>query len=155
MPKDVDRLYITRKEGGGGLTAIEDCAELEVRGWKVYVYVREERLIQTATVDRGGGLEVASVLKKAKKEKTLKDWAKKALHGQYLRQIFHHDLKKIYPELNGNGIRSNGLPNAEECTKFWNNIWGVRKEHNREAEWLKDLKRESKRAPSRKSEHKC
>ena len=34
------------------------------------------------------------------------------------------------------------MPNAEECTKFWGDIWSVRKEHNREAEWLKDLKRE-------------
>ena len=57
-------------------------------------------------------------------------------------RILDLDQKKIYAELNGNGIRSNGVPNAEECTKFWGNIWGVRKEHNRGAEWLKDLKRE-------------
>ena len=60
-------------------------------------------------------------------------------------RIFDLNQKKIYTELNGNGIRSNDLPNAEECTKFWGNIWGVRKDHNREAEWLKDLKRERER----------
>ena len=49
--------------------------------------------------------------------------------------------KKIYMELNMNGIRFNYLPNAEECTKFWGDIWSVRKEHNREEEWQKDLKR--------------
>ena len=49
-------------------------------------------------------------------------------------RIFDLDQKKIYAELNGNWIRSNDVPNAEECNKFW----GVRKEHNREAEWLKD-----------------
>ena len=43
--------------------------------------------------------------------------------------------KKIYMELNMNGIRFNDLPNAEECTKFWGDIWSVRKEHNREEEW--------------------
>ena len=59
-------------------------------------------------------------------------------------RIFDLDQKKIYAELHGNGIRSNDVPNAEECTKFWGNIWDVRKEHNGEAEWLKDLKRESK-----------
>ena len=58
-------------------------------------------------------------------------------------RIFDLDQKKIYAELNRNEIRSNDVPNAEECTKFWGNIWGVRKKHNREAEWLKDLKRES------------
>ena len=57
-------------------------------------------------------------------------------------RIFDLDQKKIYAELNGNGIRSNGVRNAEECTKFWGDIWGVRKEYNREAKWLKDLKRE-------------
>ena len=36
----------------------------------------------------------------------------------------------------------NDVPNTRECRKFWGDIWGARKEHNREAEWLKDLKRE-------------
>ena len=34
--KDVDRLYIPCKEGGGGLMSIEDCVELALRGfWKL------------------------------------------------------------------------------------------------------------------------
>ena len=41
------------------------------------------------------------------------------------------------------------MPNAKECTKFWDNIWGVRKEHNREPEWLKDLERETERKTER------
>ena len=45
--------------------------------------------------------------------------------------IFDLDQKKIYAELNRNGIRSNDVPNAEQCTK----------EHSREARWLNDLKR--------------
>ena len=57
------------------------------------------------------------------------------------------DQKKIYAELelNRNGIKSNDVPNAEECTKFWGDIWCVRKEHNREAKWLKDLNIERER----------
>ena len=43
------------------------------------------------------------------------------------------DQKRIYAELNRNGIRLNDVSNAE-CTKFWGDIWGVRKEHKREAE---------------------
>ena len=42
-------------------------------------------------------------------------------------RIFDLDQKKIYAELNRNGIRSNDVPNAEECTKFWSDIWGIRK----------------------------
>ena len=50
---------------------------------------------------------------------------------EQFRQYRIFDLDhKIYAELNGNGIRSNDVPNVEECTKFWGNIWGVRKEHN-------------------------
>ena len=56
-------------------------------------------------------------------------------------RAFDVDQKKIYAELHRNGISLNGASNVEECTKFWGNIWGVRKEHNRDAEWLKDLKR--------------
>ena len=45
QPKsDVDKLYIPRKEGGGGLISIEDCVELAIRGLEVYVHGREERL---------------------------------------------------------------------------------------------------------------
>ena len=80
------------------------------------------------------------------KQRMLAKSAKVKIYEQSIEQfrqnrVFDLDQKKIYAELNGNRIRSNGVPNAEECTKFWDNIWGVRKEHNREAEWLKDLKR--------------
>ena len=82
--------------------------------------------------------------------------AKRAKVKRYEQRIEQFRQNRIF-DLDGNGIRSNGVPNGEECTKFWDNIWGARKEHNRKAEWLKDLKREreSKRASSRKSEHKC
>ena len=49
---DVDRLYIPRKEGGRGLISIEDCVELAIRGFKVYVHGSEERLIQAARGDK-------------------------------------------------------------------------------------------------------
>ena len=68
------------------MIAIEDCVELAVRSLEVYFHGSEERLLQAARGDREDGLEPASVLKKAKKEKRLQDWEEKALHGQYLRQ---------------------------------------------------------------------
>ena len=52
----------------------------------MYVYGSEKILLQAARGDRVDGVEAASILKKAKKEKRLKDWEEKALHGQYLRQ---------------------------------------------------------------------
>ena len=83
---DGDRFYIPRKDGGRGLIAIEDCVKLAVIGLEVYIHGSEERLLQAASGDRENGLEAASVLKKAKKEKRLQGWEEKALHGQYLRQ---------------------------------------------------------------------
>ena len=68
------------------MIAIEDCVELAVKGLEVYVHGSEERLLQVARGDRVDGLEAASVLKKAKKEKKLQDMEEKALHGQYLKQ---------------------------------------------------------------------
>ena len=82
----VDRLYIHRKEGGSGLISIEDCVELAIRGWEVYVHGSEERLIQAARGDKIDGLEAVSVLKRSKEGKRSKDWEEKALRGQYLRQ---------------------------------------------------------------------
>ena len=64
---NVVRLYIPRKEGGGGLIPIEDCVELAVRGLEVYVHGSEERLIQAARGDKIDGLEAESVLKRSKK----------------------------------------------------------------------------------------
>ena len=105
---DVDRLYISRKEGGRGLISIEDCVELAIRGLEVYVHRSKERLIQAARGDKINGLEAVSLLKRSKKEKRLEDWEKKVLYGQKLRQtkevrsdqcwawLQNGDLKKAY-----------------------------------------------------------
>ena len=77
---DVDRLYRSRKEGGRGLTYIEDCVELAIRGFEVHVHGSEERLIQAARGDKIDGIEATSVLKRSKKEKRLEDWEEKVLH---------------------------------------------------------------------------
>ena len=68
------------------MISIQDCVELAIKGLEVYIHRSEERLIQAARGDKLDGLEVASVLKRSKKEKILEDWEEKVLHGQYLRQ---------------------------------------------------------------------
>ena len=79
---DVDRLYIPRKEGRRGLISIDHCVELTIKSLEVYTHGSEEGLIQAARGDKTDGLEVASVLKRLKKEKRLEDWEEKVLHGQ-------------------------------------------------------------------------
>ena len=59
-----------------------------------------------------------------------------------INRLFEIDQKKVYNELNGqNNIKSDGLvPDANESQQFWSDIWSVEKEHNREAEWLSEMK---------------
>ena len=57
-------------------------------------------------------------------------------------RIFYFEQKKMYAEFNGYGLRLSDVPNAEETKIFWGDIWSVGKGHNREAEWLKDIKNE-------------
>ena len=57
-------MYIPRKDGRGGLIAIEDCVELAVRGLKIYIHGKKERLLQATRGDREDGLGTESVLKK-------------------------------------------------------------------------------------------
>ena len=47
----------------------------------------------------------------------------------------------MYKELNGEkGGRV--ILNSEDSTKFWSDIWSIRKEHNQYAEWLKDCRKQ-------------
>ena len=50
--------------------------------------------------------------------------------------------KKSYQQLNGK-TESSEKPDTEETRRFWSNIWGTgKKSHNKNAEWLKQLRSE-------------
>ena len=57
-------------------------------------------------------------------------------------RIFDFDQRKMYVEFNGGGVKPSDVPNAEESKRFRDDIWSIGKGHNREAEWLKDLRNE-------------
>ena len=46
----------------------------------------------------------------------------------------------MYAEFNGDRVRPNEVPNAAESKRYCDEIWSVVKEHNREAERLRDIK---------------
>ena len=48
LPQEIDRLYVTRKEGGRGLASIEDCVDAIIQGHEDYSKTRKERLITVA-----------------------------------------------------------------------------------------------------------
>ena len=60
-------------------------------------------------------------------------------------RLFHIDQKKLYSELNGGRKFSHNVPDADESRRFWSDIWSVKKEHNREAAWLRCLQNERNR----------
>ena len=57
-------------------------------------------------------------------------------------RLFAADQKRFYQELDGGVRTGNVIPEAEESKAFWNSIWGEEKAHNKEAEWLEELKQE-------------
>ena len=79
---DIGRLHVSKKYGRRGLIAIENCVELAVNG-----------------------LEAASVLKEAKKEKRLQDWGEKVLHGQYLGQTKKVRSEQIWVRLQNGDLK--------------------------------------------------
>ena len=59
-------------------------------------------------------------------------------------RMFEYDQKKLYKELDGDssGTDTNGIPDAEESCNIWSNIWDNPIEHNRDADWLTDVRDE-------------
>ena len=43
----------------------------------------------------------------------------------------------MYKKLNEEKVSDRIIPNSEDRTKFWNDIWSVRREHNKHTEFLK------------------
>ena len=69
---------------------------------------------------------------------------KQRIQQYRINRLFKVDQKKVYNEFNGQTGSSNGdIQNAEESRTFCSAIWSVEKEHNKEADWLSDLKEET------------
>ena len=63
--------------------------------------------------------------------------------NQYkINRMFVQNQKRVYQQTNGIRNINNGKPNAEEIKQFWSNIWDNEKEHERNAEWLRELRAE-------------
>ena len=78
---DVDRLYISRKEGGRGLTSIEDSVDGSIRRLKDYIQKHEGGLI-TATRN-----ETENTMNNTMTITTKQNWEGKQLYGRFKRII--------------------------------------------------------------------
>ena len=106
--------------------------------------VKANKAKEKYRVERKGLTTVIEELKQRMIAKSAKITRYNQRIDQYrINRLFKIDQKKVYSELNGkSGSSNNDIPDAEESKKFWGEIWSVRKDHNKEAEWLKDLKEE-------------
>ena len=84
---DVDRLYISRRDGGRGLVSVEDAIETAIRGLENYAHESEERLLCGArSPDANREKLPVKEFKREKAKEREESWRTKTLHGQFLRQ---------------------------------------------------------------------
>ena len=81
---NVNRLYLPRREGGRGLTSVEDAINTEGRNINVYISQSQERLLKAAwdrkNVDE---IETSKEYKERIKRKRTEDWSRKQLHWKF------------------------------------------------------------------------
>ena len=78
---DVDRLYVSRKEGGRGLASIEDSVDASIQRLEDYIKKYEGRLITATRNDTDNTM--ASRMTITRKQK----WEERQLHGRFKRLI--------------------------------------------------------------------
>ena len=84
---DVDRMYKPRKEGGRGLTSVEDTVNLAKIGLERYIKESKERLIIAARYDtENTEIDTENEFKRRIRQERKTKWKEKMLHGQFLRQ---------------------------------------------------------------------
>ena len=78
---DVDRLYVSRKEGGRGLASIEDSVDASIQRLEDYIEKHEGGLITAIKNDTDN--TVTNRMPKTRKQK----WEEKQLYGRFKRLI--------------------------------------------------------------------
>ena len=87
---DVDRLYVTKKEGGRGLMSVERCVKEEGNIFGFHVSNSEENLIRRVaaaeTIDTEDTV-MSGEFKKQKAQELKQNWREKKMHGQFVREM--------------------------------------------------------------------
>ena len=66
-------------------------------------------------------------------------------------RVFQNNQKRFFSQLNGEGEQQqNEAPNAGQAKEFWSAIWSKEVNHNKDAKWLKDFKKNSIRKKDKK-----
>ena len=102
---DIDRLYVSRKEGGRGLTSIEGTVDASIQRLADYIEKHEGGLIRNIRNDTDNTIDERMTITRKQK------WEGKQLHGRFKRlinNISHHTTWTW--QRRGNLKRENGIP---------------------------------------------
>ena len=77
---DIDRLYVSRKEGGRGVASIEDSVDASIQPLEDYIEKHERGLITATRNDTDNTIDDRMTTRKQK-------WEKKQLYGRFKRLI--------------------------------------------------------------------
>ena len=105
---DVDRLYVSRKEGGRGLASIEDSVDASIQRLEVYIEKHKRRLITTIRNDTDNTIDNRMTTTRQQK------WEEKQLYGRFKRLINNISHEKTWTwvrkgNLQDNSIRTNHI----------------------------------------------
>ena len=78
---DVDRLYVSRKEGGSGLTSIEDSVDASIQRFEDYIEKHERGLITAIRNNTDNTMDNRMTITRKQK------WEGKQLYGRFKRLI--------------------------------------------------------------------
>ena len=96
---DVDRLYVSRKQGGGGLASIEDTVDASIQRLEDYIEKHEQGLITTIRVDTDNTINER--MKTTRKQK----WEEKQLYGRFKRLINNISHQKTWTWLRKGNVK--------------------------------------------------
>ena len=86
----VDRLYVSRKEGGRGLASIEDSVDASIQRLEDYIEKHERRLITAIRNDTDNTIDDRMTTTRKQR------WEEKQLYGRFKRLINNTSLQKTW-----------------------------------------------------------
>ena len=96
---DVDRLYVSRKEGGRGLASIEDTADASIQRLEDYIEKHQRGLITTIRVDTDNMINERMTTTRKQK------WEGKQLYGRFMRLINNISHQKTWTWLRKGNLK--------------------------------------------------
>ena len=106
--------------------------------------IKESKYIEVSkkySVMKKGISNVIEELKQRLQAKTYKlNRYEKRVRQYQINRMFQHDQKKVYQQLQSCSRIESQSPTADDSRKFWSDIWDNKRQHNKRAELLEELR---------------